>query len=265
VSAVLRVRSTLLSFCLAAVWIPLAAQVAVEHTGARLVSPQEGKGIALAAWDLQATWDFRRGPFPKPDCSHFVHAVYMHAGFPYDYVASRDIFSGIDHFRRVTKPQAGDVIVWQGHIGIVVDPRRHSFYSSLRSGFALSSYQSDYWTARGTARFYRFFLIDPPLFLPNTDPPIAPLFLPSYGEAIPPSDEVLASRMQFFQGRPSRLPQPKAHPSSEREPAQKRLAQGQVQPAVIEQRPKPIQAGESATQHAQMGDQVSVTSHPTPH
>jgi hypothetical protein len=245
-----------------AVCIPLAA---LEHTGPRLVSPQEGEAIVLAALDLQATWDFRRGPFPKPDCSHFVHAVYMHAGFAYDYVASRDVFSGVDHFRRVITPQPGDVIVWQGHIGIVVDPRRHSFYSSLNSGFAISSYQSAYWTARGTPRFYRFFLIDPPLFLPSTDPPIAPLFQPSYGEAIPPSDEVLSSQMQSFQGQPSHLPRPKAHHSSERELAQKRLAQGQVQPAVIEQRPKPIQAGESATQHPPMGDQVPVTSHATPH
>src|SRR5262249_24201180 len=119
----------------------------------------EGEAIVLAAWEL------RHGLFPKPDCSHFVHAVYTQAGFEYEYAASRAVFAGIDGFRRVTHPQSGDVIVWQGHIGIVIDPKEHSFYSSVTAGFAIQTYQSRYWIGRGMSRIYRFVVNDVP------DPP----------------------------------------------------------------------------------------------
>src|SRR5262249_23476819 len=124
----------------------------------------EGEAIVLAAWEL------RHGLFPKPDCSHFVHAVYTQAGFEYEYAASRAVFAGIDGFRRVTKPQSGDVIVWQGHIGIVIDPKEHSFYSSVTAGFAIQSYQSRYWIGRGIPRCYWFVISavrDPPPMLAN--------------------------------------------------------------------------------------------------
>ena len=96
----------------------------------RLASPEEGEAIVETAWEL------RRGLLPKPDCSHFVHAIYDHAGFAYDYAQAADLFDGIASFRRVKKPQPGDLVVWQGHAGIVVDPSEHSFYSSVPKGFA---------------------------------------------------------------------------------------------------------------------------------
>ena len=65
--------------------IPLAAQIALEQMGPRLVSPQQeeaGEANAL----VPAAWDLRRGLIPNPDCSHFVfvfvYAVYKQAGFP---------------------------------------------------------------------------------------------------------------------------------------------------------------------------------------
>ena len=116
----------------------------------RLVSAAEGEAIVQAAWEL------RRGLNPKPDCSHFVHAVYARAGFFYDYAASREILTGVSGFRRMRKPQAGDLVVWPGHMGIVIDPREHSFYSSVLSGFAIENYGSNYWLRRGNPRFYRF-------------------------------------------------------------------------------------------------------------
>jgi hypothetical protein len=88
-----------------------------------------------------------------------VNAVYAQAGLDYEYANSNDIFDGIESFRRVQTPQPGDLIVWQGHIGIVVDPREHSFYSSVLSGFAIENYRSDYWASRGRTRFYRY-LVD---------------------------------------------------------------------------------------------------------
>src|SRR5262249_53643096 len=84
-------------------------------------------------------------------------AVYARAGFFYDYASSREIFAGVSGFRRVRKAQAGDLVVWQGHMGIVIDPREHSFYSSVLSGFAIENYQSNYWLRKnGNPRFYRF-------------------------------------------------------------------------------------------------------------
>src|SRR5499427_8549606 len=143
-------RSIILLLCLTSICVPPPAQAASRAAGVRLASAQEGEAIVQAAWEL------RHGLFPKPDCSHFVHAVYTQAGFLYEYAASRAIFAGIDGFRRVSKPQSGDVIVWQGHIGIVIDPKEHSFYSSVTAGFAIQSYQSRYWIGRGIPRFYRF-------------------------------------------------------------------------------------------------------------
>jgi hypothetical protein len=42
-------------------------------------------------------------------------------------------------------------------MGIVIDPREHSFYSSVLSGFAIENYESNYWLRKnGNPRFYRF-------------------------------------------------------------------------------------------------------------
>jgi hypothetical protein len=128
----------------------LAAQPRPEASRARLLSPSEGESIVLAAWEL------RRGLPSKPDCSHFVHAIYTKAGFNYEYAQSSDLFEGIESFQRVSIPQAGDLVAWQGHVGIVVDPAEHSFYSSVVTGFAIENYRSNYWIGRGAPRFYRY-------------------------------------------------------------------------------------------------------------
>jgi len=120
----------------------------------RLISPEEGEAIVQTAWEL------RRGLLPKPDCTHFVHAIYAQAGFAYDYAQAADLFDGIASFRRVKRPQPGDLVVWQGHAGIVVDQWEHSFYSSVPKGFALENYRSKYWAARGAPRFYRYLVDD---------------------------------------------------------------------------------------------------------
>ncbi len=53
-------------------------------------------------------------------------------------------------------PKAGDLIVWQGHVGIVVSPEDATFLSALRSGVKTASYESDYWKKRGHPRFLRY-------------------------------------------------------------------------------------------------------------
>jgi hypothetical protein len=90
------------------------------------------------------------------DCSHFVHGMYERAGFAYPYASSLDLYQGIDEFRRVTNPQPGDLAVWRGHTGIVVDPEERSFLSVLHAGPSIDYYDSRYWKQRGHPRFYRY-------------------------------------------------------------------------------------------------------------
>jgi len=90
------------------------------------------------------------------DCSHLIHTIYERAGFPYAYASSDDLYDGVDGFRRVSYPQPGDIIVWHGHAGIVVQPSRHVFFSFLTAGPGTDDYHSRYWIARGEPRFYRY-------------------------------------------------------------------------------------------------------------
>src|SRR6202040_2885776 len=92
----------------------------------------------------------------KPDCSHLVNDIYDLAGFPYPYAKSADLYRGQARFVRVSAPQPGDLIVWRGHVGLVLDSRQHFFYSSLRSGLGTEDYTSAYWRRRGAPRFYRY-------------------------------------------------------------------------------------------------------------
>ena len=125
-------------------------------TGLRPVSAREGQDIALAtAWlkSVARRW---------ADCSHLVHDVYEQAGYPYPYVDSSDLYNGSENFARVRVEQPGDLIVWRGHVGIVVDAKEHAFFSTTRSGPRTAYYDSAYWRARGRARFYRY-LTDSPV------------------------------------------------------------------------------------------------------
>jgi NlpC/P60 family len=118
--------------------------------GSRPLTRSEGRAIldvALASRD-QAEFSF--------DCSHFVHGIYERAGLPYEYASSSDLYAGIDEFRRVANPQPGDLAVWRGHAGIVVNPSRHSFFSVLSSGPGVASYDSPYWKQRGRPHFFRY-------------------------------------------------------------------------------------------------------------
>ncbi len=127
---------------------PLLAQ---QHTAsARLVSSREGEAVVQAAWAYGRQLDY------KPDCSHLVHEIYSSVGLDYRFATSKELYGGIPAFKRVSHPHPGDLIVWKGHVGIVVSPGEHTFYSSLRSGLTSDFYDSPYWHSRGRARFYRF-------------------------------------------------------------------------------------------------------------
>jgi NlpC/P60 family protein len=102
----------------------------------------------------------------SPDCSHLVHRLYQQAGYPYPYASSLDLYRGTGQFLRVRYAQPGDLIVWRGHVGIVVNPKEHSFFSSVTSGTRIENYRSAYWRARGYPRFFRYLTSSP---LKSTD------------------------------------------------------------------------------------------------
>lgn len=134
------------SIALAQVGMPAQERAFVP----RPITLREGKTIVNAAWERERQTDRR------PDCSHLVHEVYTLAGYPYPYADSFALYVGTKGFVRVAKPQPGDLVVWRGHVGVVVDPTEHSFYSSLTSGLRTDFYDAPQWRARGVARFYRY-------------------------------------------------------------------------------------------------------------
>jgi len=95
------------------------------------------------------------------DCSHLVHAIYQRAGFPYKYADSEDLYFGVEGFQRVPRPQPADLVVWRGHVGIVIHPAHHAFFSFLSKGPQVDNYNSRYWEGRGQPRFYRYVKNDP--------------------------------------------------------------------------------------------------------
>lgn len=133
---------------------PSGAQTEVtareSDSSARLLTLEEGRAIVNVAWQQEQPAAGMR------DCSHFVHQIYENAGFQYAYASSFEIYAGNDNFERVRNPHPGDLIAWPGHLGIVVDPLQHNFYSLVRAGLAAQDYRSEYWRSRGTPRFYRY-------------------------------------------------------------------------------------------------------------
>lgn len=121
-----------------------------DSTAAVLLSPDQGE--ALAAFAVRSEKRIRS----KPDCSHLVHQLYGRAGLIYPYEDSRVLYRGISDFQRVKTPQAGDLVVWLGHVGIVLSTEEKTFISSVRSGILSESWVAPHWVHRGHPRFYRY-------------------------------------------------------------------------------------------------------------
>jgi hypothetical protein len=117
-----------------------------------LLSSGDGLAILGAALDSP-----RPRAHSKTDCSHLAHAIYQRAGFPYAYADSAQLYGGVSEFRRVKHPEAGDLVVWRGHVGIVISPVQRTFYSELRSGPGVDSYDAPYWKSWGRPHFFRYF------------------------------------------------------------------------------------------------------------
>lgn len=142
-----------------ALWASMLVQVAFAGSAAppgvgdegELLSAEQGE--ALVQYAMESASRLRA----KPDCSHLVHTVYSRAGLNYSYQPSRSLYRGVaTDFERVKKPQAGDLIVWRGHVGIVVSPRTKTFFSSVRSGIITETWTTREWLARGHPHFYRY-------------------------------------------------------------------------------------------------------------
>jgi len=142
----------LVFFCLLNAFGIHAARAETDDSSVTvLISPEQGE--ALAAFALQSE---RRIRHPKPDCSHLVHLLYSRAGLIYPYQDSRVLYRGVSDFQRVKNPQAGDLAVWMGHVGIVLSPQEKTFLSSVRSGIISESWMAPHWARRGRPRFYRY-------------------------------------------------------------------------------------------------------------
>ncbi len=133
------------------------------------LSPEKSAGVRSENDARPLTWregaaiieNARQNPShidPEEDCSHLVHDIYDLAGLHYAYAPSTDLYRGVESFERVRTPQPGDLIVWRGHVGLVVNPGEHSFYSSLSTGPRVDTYDSPVWRRRGPARFFRYLL-----------------------------------------------------------------------------------------------------------
>lgn len=146
-----------LSFALlanAATTVTVAEQDKKSSRTARTLTAEEGAKIATAARR------HRRSVRGTLDCSHLTHQVFANAGFAYVYAPSNTIFRGMHGFKRVKKPRSGDVIVWRGHVGVVIDTEAKTFYSWHSDGASVRNYDSRYWRSRGEMRFYRYLVSD---------------------------------------------------------------------------------------------------------
>jgi hypothetical protein len=144
-----------LALCASLPWVVggmglVSAQTPSRADGTMLLSPEQGQALVDFALDHDR-WSGR-----KPDCSHLVHKIYNQAGLHYPYAESRRLYHGSASFERVSRPQPGDLIVWLGHVGIVVSPRQRTFFSSVSSGIITEDWTIDAWRARGRPRFFRY-------------------------------------------------------------------------------------------------------------
>jgi hypothetical protein len=140
-------------FLVAALLAAPSGQVAGSGAAApkiELLTADEGMTV------LGVAVQSRRHFNAKMDCSHLVHAVYERAGLPYPYARSSDLYQGTAEFRQVSRPQAGDLIAWPGHVGIVANPRKRTFFSKLRSGIGIDEYDAPAWRRRGRPHFLRY-------------------------------------------------------------------------------------------------------------
>jgi hypothetical protein len=140
-------RQTGILFLFFAFTLPVTCQAQLQALTATPEQTRVGEVVTSIGMQIAKT---------ALDCSHFVNSIFQRAGFIYKYEPSRTLYRGTPGFKRVWVPAAGDLIVWPGHVGIVVDPDAKTFLSKLSHGVKVTSYRSRYWQGRGHPRFFRY-------------------------------------------------------------------------------------------------------------
>ena len=130
--------------------MPAVEGPSVRRAGGQTLNKNDRSSVIAVALHSE------KAPHTGHDCSHLVHSIYESAGFPYPYADSEVLYDGVQGFLRVERPRPADLVVWHGHVGIVVRPSGHAFFSLLRTGPGIDDYRSRYWKGRGQPRFYRY-------------------------------------------------------------------------------------------------------------
>jgi cell wall-associated NlpC family hydrolase len=126
---------------------------------------------ALRAAMLKTAADWRGTPYllggntkQGIDCSHFVYQVLNEArkacssGFPVPQVVNYRNTATMEssHLWFPTKmPEPGDLVMWDGHAGIIVGNGRFVGAQSS-TGVAEATHAGGYWAGRSAKRFLRF-------------------------------------------------------------------------------------------------------------
>jgi cell wall-associated NlpC family hydrolase len=119
-----------------------------------------GASYELGSKDARALDGMSGQPIRKIDCSGFVRNVFDSV-FPEQGLAARsDLnalkFQTIDLFVDVDTPRMGDIVCWDGHVGIVYDPASKTFIGSQTStGVMVASYEKGYWATTKVVKKFR--------------------------------------------------------------------------------------------------------------
>lgn len=94
--------------------------------------------------------------YSEIDCSHLVHKAFADSGKVYPYTATQNWPP--KEFEKVDSPTAGDVILFDGHIGIYVAPGKF-FGSQTSTGPKEATFgdKDPYWgTVKKVRGYYRW-------------------------------------------------------------------------------------------------------------
>ena len=135
----------------------------VELTIAHRQRVRQLRTVMVAeAWKLYGT------PYIEIDCSHLVYRALNAArqqlgaagGFsvhPAIYQSTATMESS-GQWVKTEVPEPGDLVLWNGHVGIIIDPAAGKFIGAQTStGVKDESYTTGYWATYPGKRFVRFY------------------------------------------------------------------------------------------------------------
>jgi hypothetical protein len=101
----------------------------------------------------------REIPYSEMVCNQFVLAVLRATVAPRIPNMRADEFANSPLFQKVDSPNAGDLVHWPGHIGVVLDPDHGIFIGSQSStGVAESNFKSGWWSGAYAGKKPDYFL-----------------------------------------------------------------------------------------------------------